>query len=236
MERIPRRPAQMKDQQLENIASLDDVPQDSEVAHTTAQILLPMGRFHREDDPELKRRLLNVIEREGIDVVAQMWQNSPEETLPGALWRGFLLREWIRRFPHEADERYAAARADYEASGAEYGASGGELDSSGAGKGLDDAKGIDAPEDQHRTLNIPDPDSVQAQWDAVLRGNFDGDFAQVLCDSARLTSFLAHSDPSWVRDEAHPLATPVTVRDHAMERTSREFRTAGEKFREGTLE
>jgi len=35
----------------------------------------------------------------GSAAIAELWADSPATTLPGTLWRLFLVREWIRRDP-----------------------------------------------------------------------------------------------------------------------------------------
>ena len=59
----------------------------------------------------------------GVDVIGELWATSPAGTLPGALWRLLLLREWIERDPALVESRYAtvvtinddAAQARFEA-------------------------------------------------------------------------------------------------------------------------
>ena len=53
-----------------------------------------MGRNYIEYDSEVRKRILELAETEGIDVLAETWVSSPETTLPGILWRGYLLREY----------------------------------------------------------------------------------------------------------------------------------------------
>ncbi|MDD7465653.1 MAG: hypothetical protein PUK59_05395 [Actinomycetaceae bacterium] len=105
----PRRPAQLKPDQIELIEGSDDIAQSSELAHTTATVVVPL----REDftiDAAGRKRLLTIIREEGIDSLAETWVASPADSLPGILWRGYLLREWVRRFPDEASERFTASR------------------------------------------------------------------------------------------------------------------------------
>ncbi|HUX71349.1 MAG TPA: hypothetical protein VMV41_12605, partial [Cellulomonadaceae bacterium] len=77
----------------------DELPGDmdpalrSEIAHTTAAAIVHQGRA--SDDPDLVARLVTLVEAEGLDVVAAMWADSPAGTLPGALWRLYVLREWV---------------------------------------------------------------------------------------------------------------------------------------------
>jgi hypothetical protein len=89
----------------------DELPGDvdpalrSDIAHTTASAIVHQGR-RGGDDPELVARLVGLVEAEGLDVVAAMWADSPATTLPGALWRLYVLRDWVRRDPHTLAERY----------------------------------------------------------------------------------------------------------------------------------
>ncbi|EPD27265.1 hypothetical protein [Actinotignum schaalii] len=202
-----RRPAQMKPDQLESIEGEADVAYHSELAHTAAQALLPGSGYHTED-PEVRARVLDLVATEGIDVIAEAWARSPEDTLPGMLWRGYLLREWLRRFPNDAAARLTAARE--------------KLGSQGA----------DGVEKLEKTPTLGE---VQSSWDEVFAGSFGGDFAEVLASSARLCDTLAEVDPLWIPSDEHPLATPVTRRDAALLETAREFRAAGARAVRGTL-
>lgn len=200
----PRRPAQLKPEQVELIEGEIDTAVNSDLAHTSAQAVVPLEGQHRED-PEVMERVLTLIDSEGIDVLAETWVRSPEESLPGILWRGYLLSEWIRRYPDDVKMRFEAAK--------------------------------EALDDHPDKLDlVRDPNEVRELWDEVFKGNFHGDFAEVLRSSARLTDFLGSVAPVWINDEDHPLATEVTRRDTAMIRTSEDFRAAGEALVAGTLQ
>lgn len=203
----PRRPAQLYDEQIEAIEGEADVAYNSELAHTSAQALVPMGRNHLEDD-DVRARILKLVETEGVDVIAESWVRSPEDTLPGILWRGYLLREWLRRDCAHAEARYATACDAIRAS------------EGGAAK-------IDA---------TPAPDAILSEWNTVFTGAYDGHFDELLRDSARFTDVLADIDPTWIESDEDELATPVTRRDAAMTATSREFLAAAELSYKGGLE
>lgn len=64
-------------------------------AHETAAALV--SRVRSDPDPEIVERLVAFAEREGIDAVAELWSRAAAHSLPGALWRLYLLREMIRR-------------------------------------------------------------------------------------------------------------------------------------------
>lgn len=192
----PRRPAQLKPDQIELIESGEDIAQASELAHTTAVAVVPL-RADSTIDAATRERVLAMIQQDGIDSLAETWVAAPAESLPGILWRGYLLREWVRRFPEEASHRFAAAQQ------------------------------AEVADTTDRAL-VHAPRSVKALWDSVFEGNFTGDFAEVLRESARLTDFIGRVQPEWIASDTHPLATAVTRRDTALLRTAAEFRHGGE--------
>ena len=144
----------------------DELPGDidpamrSEIAHTTAAAIVHQGRA--SEDPELVARLVRLVEVEGLDAVAAMWADSPAGTLPGALWRLYVLREWVRRDPQTVAERYRLGVA--------------------AAPVHDAVAGVASP---------PGPDDVRAVADAVLSGVFAGDLAVALERGAAFCRVLA---------------------------------------------
>ncbi|VEI13600.1 hypothetical protein [Trueperella bialowiezensis] len=200
----PRRPAQLKPEQIELIEGGADTAATSELANTSAQAIVPLGVERREDD-DVIARVLELIREEGIDVIAESWVDSPEDSLPGTLWRGFLLAEWVRRYPDEVELRFAAAKQAAQ------------------------------EHDPEKIDQVLTPREVRAKWDEVLKGDFRGDFADVLRTSARFTDFIGRVQPGWIGDDEHPLATEVTRRDTAMLRVSKDFQAAGERLVKGML-
>ncbi|MFT0847322.1 hypothetical protein VR010_06160 [Actinomycetaceae bacterium L2_0104] len=205
----PRRPAQLDDEQIEAIEGEADVAYNSELAHTSAQALVPLGRNHAGQDPEAVKRIIALVDDEGVDVLAEVWVRSPEDTLPGILWRGYLLREWIRRDSRGVADRYEAVVELLRAKGED-----GEL----------------------KTSMTPKPGTVLQEWNSVLAGTFEGSLADVLTDSARLTNFLGEVDSVWIESDTDRLATDVTRRDRALLETSAEFRHAAGLAASGMLE
>ncbi len=135
----------------------DELPGDidpalrSQVAHTTAAAIVHGGRSGSGDDPALVERLVRLVESEGLDVVAALWADSPATTLPGALWRLYVLREWVRRDPRTLADRY---RLGVEAAPVHHVVAG--------------------------VVSPPGPEEVRAVVDAVLSGLYVGDFAVAL--------------------------------------------------------
>lgn len=200
----PRRPAQLKPEQIELIQGDTNIADNSELAHASAQAVVPLSAIHALESEAIER-VQELIKTEGVDLLAESWVNSPATSLPGILWRGYLLFEWIRRFGAEVNKRYHAS--------CEY---------------FSDTE----PEKLDLVLS---PDVLKNIWAEVFIGDYRGDFAVVLRDSARFTDFLGMLVPEWIKDESHPLATAITLRDTAMLRVSQEFREAGELLLAGKL-
>lgn len=105
-ERRPfHRPAYRPSEALENAAGGIDPLEAVEAAHRTAELVV--GRGRHTDDPELTARLVGLVEEIGLATVAEMWSDRPARTLPGALWRLYLLHEWVQRQPEEVGRLYA---------------------------------------------------------------------------------------------------------------------------------
>ena len=158
--RRPRRPAMLDPRQADELPGDIDPALRSEIAHTTAAAIVHQGRA--SDDPALVTRLVTLVEAEGLDMVAAMWADSPAGTLPGALWRLYVLREWVRRDPRTIAERYRLGVA--------------------AAPVHDAVAGVASP---------PGPDEVREVADAVLSGVFTGDLAVALERGAAFCRVLA---------------------------------------------
>lgn len=147
--RPPRRPASLDKYAAESLAGDLDPTLRSEVAHTTAAALVRGGRA--TDDPQVHERLLRLVDDEGLDTVAALWADSPPGTLPGALWRLYSLREWVRRDPRTVAERYRLGTTRAQVA--------------------DAVAGVASP---------PGPAEVTAVADEVLSGVFAADLAVAL--------------------------------------------------------
>jgi hypothetical protein len=132
----------------------------SQIAHATATALVRHGRA--SDDPAVLGRLMALVETEGLDLVAALWADSPADSLPGALWRLYVLREWVRRDPQTVADRYRQGVDAAPVDGA--------------------VAGVVVP---------PGPADVRAVTDAVLSGVYSGDFAVALERAAAFCRVLA---------------------------------------------
>ncbi|NTW41445.1 MAG: hypothetical protein HGA44_16465 [Cellulomonadaceae bacterium] len=192
----------------------DELPGDidpalrAEVAHTTAHAIVHQGRA--AEDPVVVDRLVRLVEAEGLDTIAGMWADSAPRTLPGALWRLYVLREWVRRDPRTIAERYAmgVARAQVH----------------------DAVAGVASP---------PGPPEVVAVVDAVLSGVFAGDLAVALERGAAFCRVLATGsalDADYVEDRDADLAGRMTRGASGLVRTAEELEAAAALWRTDRLD
>ncbi|GAA4418818.1 hypothetical protein GCM10023169_08840 [Georgenia halophila] len=208
-ERRFRRPAMLDPAQAELIEGDEDPALRSEVAHTSAQALVRGGREGSED-VELVRRLVTLVDDEGLDAVAALWSRSPHTTLPGTLWRLYLLREWVRRGPDAVADRYRRGLQRAEVAGA--------------------VAGVAEP---------PGPDEVTHVVDRVLSGLFDGDLGVALDRASAFLRVLATGsalDADWIEEDDDDLAFRVTRRAGALLTTAEELEEAAALYRAGRLD
>lgn len=149
--RPPRRPRFLDPTAMDQSTGAEslDPARVTEVAHETAAVIVRTGRA--ATDPALTARLVSLVDDLGLSTLAELWADRPARSLPGALWRLYALREWVRRDP-------VGASADYRA-GMRY------ADLSHV------VAGVAEP---------PGPDELREMTDAVLTGVFDGDLAVAL--------------------------------------------------------
>jgi len=91
------KPTQFSGSKFESFQGGDDPAAISRVAHETAQALL--ARVRSDPDPKIVDRLVAYTDENGIDAVAELWSRATPRSLPGALWRLYLIRLLIRQDP-----------------------------------------------------------------------------------------------------------------------------------------
>lgn len=144
------RPVRLPGGKFDGYHGADDPAETSRISHETAAALL--SRVRADPDPAVLARLVSYTDENGIDEIAALWSHAAAHSLPGALWRIYLLRALIRRNPHETS--YVFRR------GAEV------------SRTIDPVvAGAAAP---------MGPTEVIALADQILRGAFEGDFAVAL--------------------------------------------------------
>ncbi|WP_275002295.1 hypothetical protein [Promicromonospora iranensis] len=179
-----------------------------EVAHATARALVDRART--TEDPAVVERLIHLVENEGLDTVAGLWADAAAVSLPGALWRLYVLREWVRRDMATVMLRY---RLGVEAAPVQ-----------------EAVAGVPSP---------PEPGDLRILADAVLSGVFTGDLGVALERAGafcRILSTGAAFDAD-SREVADPTgATRMTRSASSLLRTAEELERAGGLWRNGSLE
>ena len=207
MDRKPRRPAMLDAQTAERIVGDVDPALRSQAAHTTADVLVRRGRAGAED-PELLARLVSLVDQEGLETVASLWAQSPPRTLPGALWRLYLMREWVGADPRTVADRFRLGRERAEVAGVIAG-----------------------------VVEPPGPEDVARLADEVLAGVYEGDLDVALDRAAaffRVVATGAALDADVMDDD--DLAEHVTRRAGALLRTAEDLDGAAELWRAGRLD
>lgn len=124
------------------------------LAHDSAAAFL--HRVRASKDPALAGRIVEYVQEHGVDDVAELWAESAPDTLPGALWRLYLLRHVVASDAALAGLRFrqglaAASERDVVVAGAPH---------------------------------APSPDEVVELANTIFRGAFAGDFAVALYRAA----------------------------------------------------
>jgi hypothetical protein len=91
------KPTQYSNDKFDTYEGGQDPAQILRVAHDTAHALV--NRARENDDPEVLDRLIAYTDEHGIDAIAELWARSSPRSLPGALWRIYLVRLLIRQDP-----------------------------------------------------------------------------------------------------------------------------------------
>ena len=221
MARQFHRPARLDPEAAEQIEGSTDTAVASELAHRAAQALI--GGFpgtETEDDPITRSGIVTAVAANGVDDIAELWADSPAATLPGALWRLFLVREWIRRDPALIARRYATV-----------------IDLSGLSADDGALARFEAARAEARPA--PSPDDLRAALDRALAGDLADVVALapvLVAVAAFLRALAAGSDPVWITDDADELADRVTRRDSALLATADELAEASRRAESGRLD
>ncbi len=177
----------------------------AEAAHATAWAIVDAGR--RADDPALTARLVRLVDDHGLDTIADLWCDRPSRSLPGALWRLYVVREWVRRDA-------VGAAADYQA--------GREL-----AQVADVVAGVALP---------PGPDEVRELADAVLTGVYAGDLDVALERAAAFCRVVSAGRAVRADDLTdHDASVTLTRRAASLQQTADDLEAAARSWRASDL-
>lgn len=191
--RTPRRPAMLDAEQAENIPGAEDGARSSEVAHLVAQTLVGIEK----DTDQNVQHLRELLESGGVDTVSELWSASPANTLPGTLWRLYLVYQWYLRDPKLVNERFRQGLSTLE---------------------IGEAAPVERSDKTVSTLMA----ELAALWQAKtsitgLEPLLDkvADFLHVLASGV---------SAEWIKDARDELADPVTLRPQALLQTASDLK------------
>jgi hypothetical protein len=197
----PRRPALFGPAALDTFDGGNDPAALAEAAHATAAAIVDAGR--RAADPELTARLVRLVEDHGLDTIADLWSGRPARSLPGALWRLYVVREWVRRDALGAATDYQAGRLLAEVA--------------------DVVAGVAQP---------PGPDEVRALVDAVLTGVYSGDLDVALERAAAFCRVVSAGRAVRAGDLTdHEESVGLTRRAASLQQTADDLEAAARAWR-----
>ncbi len=76
----------------------------SAIAHATATALLSRGQT--SEDVQVREALVRFADEHGLDTLADLWSRAHPLSLPGALWRLYLVRAVVRHNPHDTAQLF----------------------------------------------------------------------------------------------------------------------------------
>jgi hypothetical protein len=203
----PRRPTLLGKAALESMGGAPDPAALAEAAHATAELLVESGRA--DHDSATTDRLIRIVDDHGLDTIAVLWADRPARSLPGALWRVYALREWVRSDPVEATADFAAGRHV-----------------------------APVPRVVAGAAEPPTPEALRDLADAILGGVFRGDLAVALERAGAFCRVVA-AGRAHRADDVEPYddsrAAVLTRRSASLQQTAEDLEACANLWRAGNL-
>ena len=203
------KPTKFSGGKFESFQGGEDPAQISRVAHETAHALL--ARVRNDPDPDVVERLVAYTDENGIDAVAELWSRATPRSLPGALWRIYLVRLLIRQDPQGISFLYQ--------------------------RGTEVSTTIDPVV---AGASVPTgPEEIIVLADEILRGLFTGDFAVALDRAAAFCRVTATGCTSVADDldATEPArSSELTTRALRFSTTAQEFVSCARLWRHDSLD
>ena len=203
------KPTKLPGFRFDDLHGADDPAKTSRVAHETAAALLE--RVRRHPDPEIVSRLVSYTDDNGIDAIAELWSRAAAHSLPGALWRIYLIRLAIKDDPHATSLQFQ--------------------------RGTEVLQSIDEVVAGAETPT--GPNEIIELADRILRGVFEGDFAVALERAAAFCRVSAAGCTSLADDSDHTepeRASLLTRRALRFSEFASELTAAARLWRDDSLE
>jgi len=203
------KPTQYSGDKFDTFVGGEDPAQILRVAHDTAHALV--NRARETDDPAVLERIVAYTDANGIDAIAELWARASPRSLPGALWRIYLLRAVIRQDPAGTSFLFQ--------------------------RGTEVLPTID---EAVAGAQVPTgPAEITELADQILRGLFRGDFGVALDRAAafcRILSAGCSDEADTVEPTNAVRATELTTRAERFTITAEEFAACARLYRSDSLE
>lgn len=201
----PRRPTFLGPQALATIAGGSDPASREQASHATARLLVEGAQS--SEDAAVADRLVRLADEHGLELLARLWADAAPESLPGALWRLYVLRQWVHAAPVAAARQFSEGRRRAPVS--------------------EVVAGVADP---------PGPDEVRTQVDAVLAGVATGDFGDTLDRAAAFARVVAVGRAE-MADEADvdDRGPGLTFSASRLVRTADQLEACARRWRAGAL-
>lgn len=185
-----------------------DPAEKARVAHATASALL--HRVRTMSDPLAVNKLVDFTASHGIETIAELWSQSPASSLPGVLWRIYLVQLMVHNDPETAALLYERGRTEVASA---------------------DPVIAGAP-------TPAGPAELMDLADTILRGIFEGDFAVAL-ERASSFCRVEAGGATHVADDYEPTepqrSSDLTIRAARLATFAKDFTSAARLWRAGTL-
>lgn len=206
--RTHHKPAVMPPELLDREAPGSDPAHHSEAAHLTAHAIVHQGRSGVE--PEVLDRLIKLADSDGLLELAELWSASSAVSLPGTLWRLYVLRRAVMNDAHRWSALFRA------------------------GMSVDDVTVVVAG-----VADPPGPTEVVEVTTAILTGAYTGDFAVALERAAAFCRLVAagqaaHADSAEAHATQH--ARALTESSRRLASTASDLVASAEMWRRNQLE
>ena len=179
------------------------------LAHESARALL--ARVRENASTEMLDRVVSFTDENGIDDLAELWANASPHSLPGSLWRLYLVRALIRAEAAQMSILFS--------------------------QGLEVIHSADPVIAGAPTQ--AGPDEMRDLADTILRGAFEGDFGNALDRAASFTRVLS-AGCATLADESDLVnperATQLTTQASRLATTASEFNLCARLWRDGSLD
>jgi hypothetical protein len=203
------RPALFAGHEFSAFQGGDDPAEVSAIAHDTARALL--SRVRDEAHPGIVEKVVSFADDNGIDTLAELWSRASSHSLPGALWRMYLIRDLIRAQAAQMSVLF--------------------------GQGLSVLSTADVVVAGAPTP--AGPEEMVSLADTILHGAFTGDFSGALDRSAAFCRIISAgcTAVAYESDAAHPeRATTLTVQAARLTQTAHELSVCARLWRDGALD